>query len=78
MQKIVTLSTIQADYVAVTVTEASKELIRFQVLLTEMGFTQEKIFYKMIVIIFGKELNISFMNKTYWSLLSLHQISTRG
>lgn len=63
MQKIVTLSTIQADYVAVT--EASKELIRFQVLLTEMGFTQEKMFYKMIVIIFGKELNISFMNKTY-------------
>jgi len=36
LQKIVTISTIKAEYVAVT--EASKELIWLQGLLTELGF----------------------------------------
>ena len=40
IQKIVALSTTEAEYVAVT--EASKELIWLQGLLAELGFTQEK------------------------------------
>jgi len=40
IQKIVALSTTEAEYVAVT--EASKELIWLQGLLTELGFIQEK------------------------------------
>ncbi|BBH07646.1 Toll-Interleukin-Resistance domain family protein [Prunus dulcis] len=40
LQKIVTLSTTEAEYVAVT--EASKEMIWLQGLLTELGFKQEK------------------------------------
>ena len=40
VQKIVTLSTTEAEYVAVT--EASKEMIWLQGLLTELGFKQEK------------------------------------
>jgi hypothetical protein len=40
IQKIVALSTTEAEYVAVT--EASKELIWLQGLLTELGFMQEK------------------------------------
>lgn len=40
IQKIVALSTTEADYVAVT--EASEELIWLQGLLTELGFMQEK------------------------------------
>jgi hypothetical protein len=40
IQKIVALSTTKAEYVAVT--EASKELIWLQGLLTELGFMQEK------------------------------------
>jgi ATP-binding cassette subfamily B (MDR/TAP) protein 1 len=39
LQKIVTISTTEAEYVAVT--EASKELIWLQGLLTELGFEQE-------------------------------------
>ena len=39
IQNIVTLSTIEAEYVAVT--EASKEMIWLQGLLTELGFKQE-------------------------------------
>lgn len=40
LQKIVALSTTEAEYVAVT--EASKEMIWLQGLLTELGFKQEK------------------------------------
>ncbi|KAI5385685.1 hypothetical protein KIW84_072334 [Lathyrus oleraceus] len=40
IQKIIDLSTTEAEYVAVT--EASKELIWLHGLLTELGFTQEK------------------------------------
>ena len=40
IQKIVTLSTTEAEYVAVT--EASKEMIWLQGLLIELGFKQEK------------------------------------
>ena len=40
LQKIVTLSTIEAEYVAMT--EASKEIIWLQGLLTELRFKQEK------------------------------------
>jgi hypothetical protein len=40
IQKIVALSTIEAEYVVVT--EASKEMIWLQGLLAEMGFKQEK------------------------------------
>lgn len=40
IQKIVALSTTEAEYVAVT--EASKDLIWLQGLLTKLGFTQEK------------------------------------
>ena len=40
IQKIVALSTTEAGYVAVT--EASKELIWLQGLLTELGFMQER------------------------------------
>jgi hypothetical protein len=39
LQKIVTISITEAEYVAVT--EASKELIWLQGLLTELGFEQE-------------------------------------
>jgi len=39
LQKIVTISTIEAEYMAVT--EASKEFIWLQGLLTELGFEQE-------------------------------------
>jgi hypothetical protein len=40
IQKIVALSTTEAEYIAVT--EASKEMIWLQGLLAEMGFKQEK------------------------------------
>lgn len=40
IQKIVTLSTTEAEYVAMT--EASKEMIWLQGLLTELGFKLEK------------------------------------
>jgi len=43
IQKILALSTIEAEYVAVT--EASKELIWLQGLLTELGFIQKSILY---------------------------------
>ena len=40
LQKIVTLSTTEAEYVAMT--EANKEMMWLQGLLTELGFKQEK------------------------------------
>ena len=73
LQKIVTLSTIEAKYVAMI--EASKEMIWLQGLLTELGFKQKKkILYSNSQSVIHVENNSAFHSRTKHIGLHYHFI----